>query len=261
MKKIKRTYLMLVVLLGLLVMAAGCSGSGGDADDMFPAPDTGGPVDLGSAGYFVILAKAAVDTTGVTAITGNVGVSPADRTYLTGFSETMDSTNEFSTSTYVTGKLYAADYLGATPAKMSTAISDMETAYTTTAGLTAPAAEATDLGAGEIGSLVLTPGRYNWGTGLAIGTNVTLNGAGDYIFQIADGLTVAAGVEVILAGGAVPENIIWQVGSAATLGAGAIFKGTLMTYAAITFGAGSRLDGRAFAQTAVNLSATTVVEP
>ncbi|MBF0204919.1 MAG: hypothetical protein HQK67_11585 [Desulfamplus sp.] len=35
------------------------------------------PVDLGTAGNFVILAKAAVSNTGITSVTGNIGVSPA----------------------------------------------------------------------------------------------------------------------------------------------------------------------------------------
>lgn len=260
MKNFKGTYLVLIAVIGIFALAAGCSSGSGTLAEEFPVGVVEGPVDLGSAGYFAILAKSAVTTTGTTDITGNVGLSPADRTFLTGFGIIMDSANEFATSSLVTGKLYAADFLGSTPAKMTTAVSDMETAYTTAAGLTAPAA-VMDQGAGEIGGLTLAPGRYKWGTGLSISTNLTLDGNGEYIFQVADGLTVAAGVSVILAGGAVPENIVWQIGSAATLGTGSHFEGTLMTYAAITFGTNSSMNGRAYAQTAVNLDATTVVAP
>src|SRR5690349_7915466 len=67
--------------------------------------DTGGRslagVDLGAAGGFVILAKSGISTVPASAVTGNVGVSPAAATFITGFSMTADSTNEFSTSPQV----------------------------------------------------------------------------------------------------------------------------------------------------------------
>jgi hypothetical protein len=73
----------------------------------------------------------------------------------------MDSSNQFSTSAYVVGKLYAADYTPPTPDKMTTAVSDMETAYTDAAGRTLP--DATELGAGDISGMILVPGLYKWG--------------------------------------------------------------------------------------------------
>jgi hypothetical protein len=91
-------------------------------------------VDLGSAEDFVILAKTGVSTTGTTSITGNVGVSPTALTAVTGFSVSLDSTTTFATSALVTGEIYAADLTPPTPAIMTTAISDMETAYTDAAG-------------------------------------------------------------------------------------------------------------------------------
>ncbi|OJI07863.1 hypothetical protein BK004_00250 [bacterium CG10_46_32] len=87
-------------------------------------------VNLGSAGDFVVLAKSGISTTGSTSITGDIGVSPIAATAMTGFGLTMDSSNTFSTSALVTGKAYAADYTAPTPAKMTTAVSNMEAAYT-----------------------------------------------------------------------------------------------------------------------------------
>ncbi len=75
-------------------------------------------------------------TSGTTAITGDIGVSPAAATYITGFSLSMDATNVFSTSPFVTGSIYAADYAVPTPANLTTAIGDMETAYTDASGRT-----------------------------------------------------------------------------------------------------------------------------
>jgi len=100
---------------------------------IIPTVSAAGPaaVDLGSAGNFVILAKSGISTTGTTMITGDIGVSPIGYAAMTGFSETVDlATNTFSTSDYVVGKLYASDYTEPTPTMLTTAVSDMETAYT-----------------------------------------------------------------------------------------------------------------------------------
>ena len=131
------------------------------------------PVDLGTAGDFVILAQSAVSTVPNSAITGDVGVSPAAGTFITGFSLTMDATNQFSTSTQVVGKLYAANYAPPTPQKMTTAIGDMQIAFTDAAGR---APDVTELGAGDVGGLTLIPGVYSWGTGLLIPSDLTLDG-------------------------------------------------------------------------------------
>lgn len=42
-------------------------------------------VDLGTAGNYVLLAKTAISTVPTSAITGDVGISPAAETYITGF--------------------------------------------------------------------------------------------------------------------------------------------------------------------------------
>ena len=105
-------------------------------------------VNLGTAGNFVILAKSGISTTGTTSIVGDIGVSPAAATYITGFGLILDPSTRFATSSLVTGKIYAADYTPPTPTIMTTAVSDMETAYTDAAGRTLP--NATELGAGNI---------------------------------------------------------------------------------------------------------------
>ena len=221
------------------------------------------PVDLGTSGDFAILAKSGISTTGTTLITGDIGVSPIDRTALTGFSETMDSTNTFSTSIYVVGKLYAADYTDPTPAKMTTAVSDMETAYVDAAGRALP--NATELGAGDISGLTIVPGLYKWSTGVDVNTDCTLSGAANdvWIFQIAQDLTVANGAKVKLAGGALAANIFWQVGggTGVTLGTTSVLNGNVLAINAIIMNTGATLNGRALAQKAVTLDADTVTEP
>jgi len=95
-------------------------------------------VNLNSAGNFIILSKTGITTTGVTAITGNIGVSPIDSTAITGFGLILDSSTQFATSSLLNGSAYAADYTAPTPSIMTTAISDMQTAYTNAAGRTLP---------------------------------------------------------------------------------------------------------------------------
>jgi hypothetical protein len=218
-------------------------------------------VPLGSAGDFAILAKSGISTTGTTAIVGDIGVSPIAATAITGFGLIMNSSNQFSTSSLVTGKVYAANYAVPTPVKMTTAVSDMQIAYTNAAGRKLP--DYTELGAGNIGGMTLTPGLYKWGTGVIIPTNVTLSGGSNdvWIFQIAQTLTVSNGVHVNLSGGAQAQNIFWQVAGQTTLGTTSVFNGNILGKTAIVLNTGAKLNGRALAQTAVTLDANTVIKP
>ena len=219
------------------------------------------PVILGTAGNFAILAKSGIDTVPVSAITGDIGVSPAAATYITGFGLIADSTNVFSTSTQVVGKVYAADYAVPTPSNLTTAVGDMETAYTDAAGRVTP--DFTELGAGDISGLTLVPGLYKWGTGVSINSDITLNGGPNdvWIFQIAGGITQANGTHIILAGGAQAKNIFWQAFGVVSIGTTAHFEGIIMAQTAISLDTGATVNGRLLAQTAVTLKASTVTEP
>jgi hypothetical protein len=59
----------------------------------------------------------------------------------------LDASGTFSTSTQVTGKLYAASYTSPTPSMLTTAVSDMQTAYTDASGRTLP--DFSNLGTGK----------------------------------------------------------------------------------------------------------------
>jgi hypothetical protein len=171
-----------------------------------------------------------------------------------------DSTNVFSTSLQVTGKAFAADYTAPTPANLTTAISDMQLAFTDAAGR---APSVTELGAGNIGGMTLAPGVYKWGTGLLIPTDVTLSGntTAVWIFQIAQTLTMSSAAKVLLTGGARAKNIFWQVAGLVDLGTTAHAEGVVLTQTSITLRTGASINGRLLAQTAVTLDASTVVEP
>ncbi len=218
------------------------------------------PVDLGSAGNFALLAKSGISTVPTSMITGDVGVSPIDATALTGFSLSADASNVFATSTQVTGHVYAANYAAPTPTNLTTAIGDMENAFTDAAGR---APNVTELGAGNIGGLTLAPGVYRWSSGLLIPTNVTLSGpaTGVWIFQIAQDLTISANTSVTLSGGAVSKNVFWQVSGSLTVNAGGHLEGSVLSQTATNLNAGASLNGRLLAQTAVTINASTIVRP
>jgi hypothetical protein len=221
------------------------------------------PVDLGTAGNYVLLSKTGISTTGATSVVGNMGVSPAAATYITGFGLIMDVSNTFATSSLVTGgRVYASDYYPPTPANLTTAISDMETAFTDAAGRTLP--DATELGAGNITSLTIVPGLYKWSSGVLINApGVTLTGGANdvWIFQIAQDLDITSGAFVTLSGGAQARNIFWQVSGQVNLGTGANFKGNVLCQTLMSLQTGSTFSGRALVQSAVTLDAATVTAP
>ena len=240
---------------------AGSGGVGGAGNEVSAGTVPAGvPVDLGTAKNYAILAESGISTVPTAAITGNLGVSPAAASFITGFSLIADSTNVFSTSTQVTGKVYAADYTVPTPSALTTAIADMQLAFTNAAGR---APGVTELGAGNIGGMTLAPGVYKWGTGLLIPTDVTLKGTATdvWIFQIAQNLTISNGTKILLAGGALPKNIFWQVSGLVDIGTTAHCEGVVLTQTAITLRTGASINGRLLAQTAVNLDSNSVVEP
>ena len=220
----------------------------------------GVPVDLGTAANYVILAKTGVSNVPTSAVTGDIGVSPAAETYLTGFSLTADATNVFSTSTQVTGRLYAADDAVPTPSNLTTAVTDMQTAFTSAAGRPA---DVTELGAGAIGGMTLPAGVYGWGTSLSVPTDLTLDGTATdvWVFEIAGDLTVASGVAIHLTGGAVPQNVFWQVSGRVDIGTTAHLEGVVLSQTSVTLATGASSHGRLLAQTAVSIDGSTVVAP
>ncbi|MBK5247310.1 MAG: DUF3494 domain-containing protein [Peptostreptococcaceae bacterium] len=218
------------------------------------------PVNLGTAGNYAILAKTGISSVPNSVVTGDIAVSPIAATAITGFSLTKDATNEFSTSTQVIGKAYAANYASPTPSKLTTAVGDMQTAYTDAAGR---APDYTELYTGDISGQTLTPGVYKWGTGVLINSDVTLNGGPNdvFIFQISKGITQAAHTKIILSGGVQAKNIFWQSCQTVAINSGAHFEGIILGKTNITLGTMASINGRLLAQTAATLIMNTVVAP
>jgi len=217
-------------------------------------PGSPRPVHLLDAGKFVILSKTGISDVPGSKITGNIGTSP-----ITGAADHLSCAE-------VTGRVFSVDAAGpapcsvATPKFLTTAVLNMQAAYTDAAGR---APDVTELGAGNISGLTLKPGVYKWSTGVLIASNVTLQGSSTdhWIFQIAKNLQIDNGQQVILSGGALPRHIYWQVAGQVNIGTTASFAGNILSKTLIAVKTGASVRGRLLAQTAVTLEKNTVTGP
>ncbi len=281
----------------LCVVGAGCGGDG-----IFGSSDGGGPGRAGAAPALGAAApfggfsrNAGMTNQGIsTLITGaqgqpvSIGTTAASTT-LTGF---HDTSVPYTPPPVPTGCSYTETVLniGAVNGTINTAAPPPNAPFCPAEGTAATFATAqaaalaalaafndlagrtgaTDPGA-NLGGLTLAPGIYATASGsfLITGSDLTLDAGGNtnavWVFQSANTLTVgAAGAprSVILAGGAQPKNIFWQVGSAATINGagGGTMVGTIISSAATSFStpgvaAITTLNGRALA---LNASVTLV---
>jgi hypothetical protein len=207
------------------------------------------PIDLGTAQGFRLLAESAITDIPTSAVTGNVGLSPASGSFIG------------IPCGEVTGIIYQADAGGAgcmtqDSSGLGTATSDKRTAYTVGNGR---APDYTELGAGNIGGMNLAPATYYWSSALIIPTTLTLTGGPNdvWIFQVAQGFDISTNVKVILAGGAKPENIYWNVFQA-TINVGAVMKGTINSSTNIAVKTGATVNGRLLANTAITLESNVI---
>jgi len=215
-------------------------------------------VDLGTASDFALLAYSEItDAGGVSTITGNVGLSPT-----TGAAIGL-------TSGQVNGTIYAVDAAGPggsvnDPALLTTAKSDLSTAYTDANGRAATSLAGGD---NQLGGQTLNAGVYSISaaaTANLIGT-LTLNGQGNpnavFIIQCSSTLVTASDSSVELIGDAQACHVFWVVDSSATLGTYTDFVGNILAYASIGLDTGATLDGRALAENgAVTLDHNTITE-
>ena len=254
-------------LVSLLFAACAQGYTPRNPDGAGPAPveiATVSPSDLGATGSYVILAKTGVsNVTGSRITGGNVGLSPAAASYVTGFALVADATNLFSTSVAVVapGKVLAADYAAPTPSNLTSAVLEMQAAYTDAAGRSPP--DFLNLSSGNLGGLTLAPGLYTWGSSVTIPTDVTVSGGANdvWIFQISGNLDVASAKRVILSGGARAKNVYWQVAGNVVIHANAQFSGVILCQTGITLQTKASMTGRALSQSLVALDDNVVTAP
>ena len=215
------------------------------------------PVDLGLAAIFAGLSKAGITDVPSSAITGDIGASPISGTAIG------------VTCAEVTGTIYAVDAAGPAPCSvidpvmLTTAVSNLETAYTDAAGRPAGVGPNLNIGGGTVAGQTLVPGTYTWGSNVTITTDLTLNGGPNdvWLFQITGTLNISPNMQVVLTGGALAKNIFWQVSDAVTLGTGSHFEGNILAQTNIAMNTGASINGRLLAQTGVSLDQNTIVIP
>ena len=199
-----------------------------------------GPVGLGTADSFAVLAGAGITNTGLTTIDGDVGTFPTPSE--TGFG-----------SVVLTGTNHAGD------AVTQGAKDDLVTAYNDAAGRQ----PVTSLPV-ELGGSTLLPGVYGSGTFGLTGT-LTLDAMGDkdaeFIFQAASTVIAEVNSRVVLINGAGPCHVVWQLGSSATFKTGTQFVGDVLAYTSITAQTGATFQGRLLALNgAVTLDTNTITK-
>jgi hypothetical protein len=204
-----------------LAIAAGLAGA--------PASAHAAPVDLGTAGAFVVLGGQTVTNTGASVLNGDLGVAPG--TALPGFG-----------SAVVNGATHADD------AVAKRAQLDVTTAYDTAAGQ--PVTQ--DLTGTDLGNRTLKAGVYRYSSSAGLTNTLTLdaenNPDAQFVFQIGSTLTTASASRIALINGASPCNVFWKVTSSATLGTGTVFKGNVLALTSITLNTGASVTGRALAR-------------
>lgn len=196
---------------------------------------------LGAAQSFSVLAGSAVTNTGSSVITGDVGISPG--TSVTGFPPGIVNPP---------GTIHTTDALAASAQTDATTAYNYAVAQPTT----------TDLTGQNLGGLTLTPGVYSYSSSAQLTGTLTLNAQGDpnafFFFKIGSTLTTASNSMVLYTNGAQPCNVVWAVGSSATLGTGSTFAGTILAKTSITATTGAIVDGRLLAKAAVTLDSNTI---
>ena len=200
------------------------------------------PVALGAAATFGVLAGSTVTSANVSAVGGDIGVSPG--TAVTGFPPGT-----------LTGSQHDGDPTAAA------AHADLATAYGDVAGRSPTEPPITT----DLGGQTLTPGVWAATAAITLGAGTTLtfdahgNPAAVFIIQAGSTLTTGTDSQVDLVGGAQACNVFWQIGSSATLGANSQLAGTILASTSITMGAVVTIDGRALARdAAVTMDSDTV---
>lgn len=228
-------------------------------------------VPLGTAGDYAILAQSQITNVPSSAISGDVGLSPAAEDGITGFALTDVLTGdpaiiEYATSAQVVGggRIYAADMVGGTPvntaSRLTTAIEDKLAAYNDAFARFTP--DFIDIGGGTINGQTFATGLYRWDSSVTMTGDIVLSGSATdvWIFQIVGELTVSSAKSIVLSGGALARNVFWQVSGVVTLGTTSHFEGIILCAEDIRMLTGSSLLGRALAKKQVILQQVTVIE-
>ena len=230
----------------LLICAALLSATGSSYFSASAAPMAAFSPDLGAATTFAVLGGSTVTNTGLSSITGDLGVSPG--TAVSGFGGPP------------AGTVYGTIYDQGAP-EAAQARSAVTAAY-------ADLAQACDqdLSGQNLGGRTLTPGVYCFGAAAELTGVLTLdfqgNANGVFIFRMGSTLTTASASSVAVINGGKSRNVWWRVGTSATLGEDTVFAGNILANASITLNGRASMSGAALAGTgAVTMINNTISIP
>ena len=201
-----------------------------------------------TAGDFALLGGTAITSTGSTLIrNGDVGLSPAAESFITGFPPGV-----------ITGGAIIA-----TSGTTAQARADLITARN---GLTAMAMTTDFTLTPTLGGRTLAPGVYHFDVAADLTGNLTLDAEGQnnvsWVFQIGTSLTTAAlaSVTLINPGSNLGSDvgIFWNAGTTFIFGANNTIMGNYLAGTSITLGAGSSGSGRALALAAATLDGNQI---
>jgi hypothetical protein len=207
------------------------------------------PVPLGTAGAFAALSKTGMDSVlGSSTFAGLAGlgsVGDATATYV-----------NIVPADVVTGTLYLVP---ADPAVVLANV-DVTNAISYIQGLTVVTI------ADNISGVTINPGYYKTTTNTIIlnaATTVTLDGLGDpnsvFVIRASANLAMGAGAIVSLINGATFNNVFWEVTGPSSIGAGVVFKGTLLAGNDVILGAGTNIQGAVYTETRIVLNTNAIL--
>nr|ALG05191.1 ice-binding protein [bacterium] len=235
-----------ISILGVTALALGSALTLGLSSASQAATILTGPITLGTAAGYAVLAGSTVTNTGPTVVTGDVGLSAGSA--ITGFEGAP------------AGSFVAGTGSARTDPDVDLAKADLTKAFNVAASLTPQAS-----GLSQLAGKTLTPGVYSGGAlDLSSGSTLTLSGGAEsvWVFQAASTLVTGSGSHIELIGGASICNVFWQVGSSATLGSGSAFVGTILAQESVSVGDAAVIQGRLLASTsAVTLINDTITRP
>jgi hypothetical protein len=202
---------------------------------------------LGTAQSYAVLGGSGVTAAGGagTVVSGDVGSSPTAS--VTGFPPAV-----------VTAGFAVHTTNDASNVSAQAATTALYTSLSTVAGTGA----CTDNPVAQMSGANFGPGVHCFSStaDLATNGNVTLTGAGVYIFRVGSALNANVGSTMTLGAGVNPCTIFWQVTAAATLN-GTSFAGNVVAQAGVILGTGANLTGRALATSLgpVTMAGTDIV--